>query len=103
MEIHTCDICDEILQNEVHIVTFAKFRFPDDANKQNGMDDATLDEFYEAISSPSYSQNQIYRKPQTKEICCECWKVLDKFFKIRLKDLKNLKKELGIIEKKLKE
>lgn len=98
-ELHVCDICGEVLKTEVHIIAFSKFNYPDDAKNIHN-EPMSVDEFFDELANLQY---QAPKKPKVKEICPECWKILDKFFKMRIEEINKIKRELKHLEKKLKE
>ena len=94
-ELHVCDICGEVLKDDVHVIAFSKYNYQSEVA---GIPPKDFEDFLDELAVYNY---QSPKKPKVKEICSSCWKILDKFFKIRMNELAKIKKELNALEKNL--
>lgn len=90
MEYHACDICNEIIKDELYIVSVVHIDKEDVLNKAKA-EPKTISETIKLLND-AYLQRR--EKTDVKEVCVGCYKILEHLFKIRLRELKKIKKEL---------
>lgn len=95
MEFHACDICNTILKEKFYVLAINCVNKSD--YDEEGKEPITLEEFFRKLNDYNSRQR---KKVQFKEICPECYKVLNHLFKMRLKEIKKMKKEIENIYNK---
>lgn len=85
MEVHTCDICGEILKGQNFIYSVVK-KFYIDYSRHNSPEDA-MREYNQTLM-------QALRATQHKEMCSQCKKLFDYFCSLRKEKVEKLKAEI---------
>ena len=94
MEVRYCDICKEVLKGDVYFIAYQKYKLKPkkDTPKYERM---TVEDFQAKIKSYYNDSNKI----EYREICQECFSIVEKLFAVRIRKLKKIKKELDKMEK----
>jgi len=98
MEVRYCDICKQILKGEIYFVAYQKYHLKP-KNEKKKYEQMSMEEFQRKIKD-SYSNMQ---KVEYREICQECFKIVEKLFTVRVRKLNKIRKELDKLEKKMNE
>jgi len=85
MQVPHCDICGEVITKTVYVVSILKSSYKED-NASN-FEKMTATEFISKLQKQK-------KTVKTKEVCPECIKVWQHFIKLRLKELKKIKKTI---------
>jgi hypothetical protein len=96
MEVRYCDICKEVLKGEVYYIAYQKYRLKSKKETPK-YEQMSIEDFQSKLKSVYNNANKI----EYREMCQECFKVVERLFSVRIRKLKKIKKELEKMEKQL--
>jgi hypothetical protein len=89
MEFHACDICNNILKDKFYMLVVNCINKSD--YEEGDKEPITLEDFFQKLNEYGSRQR---KKVKYYEICPECYEVLNHLFKLRLREIKKMKKEI---------